>query len=162
MDMKKVQDIVEALIFASGDPLSFKKIQMILKVKKEQILQALQNLKTLDRPYALEEVSFGYQFKTKPEFHPYITKLLKKKSTEKLTLAAQEVLAIVAFKPSITRTEIDAIRGVDSSAIIQGLLEKELIEVVGHKEVPGRPQIFAPAERFFVHFGIKSLDQLKK
>ena len=162
-----MQTVIEALLFASKDPLPFQKLHAILHkefgLKKGETLSLIQGLKTnyLEHAFDLEEVAFGYQLKTRPKYFPYINHLIKKKSQEKLSIASQEVLAIIAFKPSITRAEIDAIRGVDSSNIIQTLLEKELIKTDGVKDLPGKPYLYAPAEKFFVHFGIKTLEELQ-
>lgn len=166
MDVELIQ-VVEALLFSAQGPLPFHKIHAILHkelgLDKKATLELIQKLKEsyADRAFDIEEVAFGYQLKTRSKFFPYIHQLVKKKPQEKLSLAAQEVLAIVAFKQSITRQEIDAIRGVDSSNIVQSLLDKELIKTAGVKEVPGKPHLYAPAEKFFVHFGIKNLEELK-
>ena len=164
---KELKKVIEALLFASSDPLPFHKIHSILhkefRLKKSETLELMLDLKSSysEHAFDLEEVAFGYQLKTRVKYFPYINYLIKRKSQEKLSMAAQEVLAIVAFKQSVTRAEIDAIRGVDSSNIIQTLLEKELIKPAGVKDVPGKPYLYAPAEKFFVHFGIKTLEELQ-
>lgn len=164
---KELVNIVEALLFASTEPLPLQKIHAVLQrdfdLKKGDTLELLRELKESysGRAFDLEEVALGYQLKTRTKYFPYINQLIKRKSFDKLSLAAQEVLAIVAFKQSITRAEIDAIRGVDSSNIINSLLEKELIKSAGVKDTIGKPHLYAPAEKFFVHFGIKTLEELK-
>ena len=164
---KELLQVVEALLFSAQGPLPFNKIHAILhkevgldRKETHALIEELRN-SYADHSFDIEEVAFGYQLKTRSKFFPWIHQLVKRKSQEKLSMAAQEVLAIIAFKQSITRQEIDAIRGVDSSNIVQSLLEKELIKSAGVKEVPGKPHLYAPAEKFFVHFGIKNLEELK-
>ncbi|MDB2614169.1 SMC-Scp complex subunit ScpB, partial [Chlamydiales bacterium] len=98
--------------------------------------------------------------KTRSKFFPYISQLHSKQRSHKISQAQTEVLAIIAYQQPITRAEVDKIRGVDSSSMIQVLLERELICSLGQKEVVGRPILYGTGENFLIHFGLKSLEDL--
>ncbi|GMU93277.1 MAG: hypothetical protein AMXMBFR4_23350 [Candidatus Hydrogenedentota bacterium] len=113
-----------------------------------------------DLPYVLREIAGGFQLATKPEHAPYIRRLLQIKKSNKLSKAVLETLAIIAYKQPVTRSEVEAIRGVSVSHAFDTLQEKRLIKVVGVAEVPGRPKLYRTTDEFLVHFGIKSLNEL--
>lgn len=160
--------IVEALLFSSHEPISFQKLREILETKLvfkpkflHDILEDLQE-EYIDqnRAFRLEEVAQGYVLKTCIEYAFFIDELHRNKRTEKLSLAASEVLAIIAYKQPITRPQIESIRGVDSSGTLQSLLERELVQEAGKLEAPGRPTLYQVTERFLLHFGLKDLKEL--
>ena len=99
--------------------------------------------------------------RTLANYGPYIEHLFRKKRTEKLSQAAAEVLSIVAFRQPITRSQIDAIRGVDSSGTLHSLIERGLVESVGRLEAPGRPSLYSVTQAFMKHFGIQDLTELQ-
>ena len=139
-------------------------LQKILpELKKSDITGCLDELVTdwniLDRGFKLHEVANGYQFRTNSEFSDYIIRF-KQSKPFKVSRAALEALAIIAYKQPITRIEIDQIRGVDSSGVVSLLLEKRLIEIKGRKEVIGRPFLYATTNDFLETFGLKSLADL--
>lgn len=164
-----VKRVVEALLFTSNDPISLVKIREItnsicpLRPRKlREIIEELsQEYITQQRAFKLEEIAQGYVLRTHEEYAPYIELFYKQRRGEKLSYASTEVLAIVAYRQPITRPQIDAIRGVDSSGTVQQLLERNLIEPVGRLEAPGRPTLYGTTKEFLKHFGLKDITQLK-
>lgn len=165
----KAKRIIEALLFSSSEPISFNKLREILEsiydFKPRMLREILDELQsdyiTQNRAYRLEEIAQGFLLRTCEEFGSYINLLYRNKRTEKLSHAAAEVLAIIAYRQPITRPQIDAIRGVDSSGVIQVLLERQLIEPTGRLEAPGRPTLYGITKDFLKHFGLKDLTELK-
>lgn len=164
----KAKRIIEALLFASSEPVSFQKLREVMeafhpmkpKVLKELIEDLEEEYISQQKAFRLEEVSLGYVLKTCEEYSPYIELLFRAKRAEKLSQAAAEVLAIIAYKQPVTRPEIDAIRGVDSSGTLQNLQERRLIESLGKLEVPGRPTLYGITDHFLTHFNLRNLKDL--
>lgn len=164
----ELKRIIEALLFASSEPLPFNKIREVtdtFKVIKprflRQILEELQHdYLTQQRAFRLEEIAQGFLMRSCEEYSSYIELLYRNKRTEKLSQAAAEVLAIIAYRQPITRPQIEAIRGVDSSGTVQNLLERQLIEPVGKLEAPGKPTLYGITKDFLKHFGLKDLKDL--
>lgn len=164
----KAKRIIEALLFAACEPVPFQKIAEIVETlfpyKPKAIKELLEDLKveyiTEQRSFRLEETATGYVLRTNEEYGPYIEMLFRSKRGEKLSQAAAEVLAIIAYKQPITRPQIDALRGVDSSGIIQNLVDRQLIEPTGKLEAPGRPTVYSITQHFLTHFGLRSLSEL--
>lgn len=162
--------IIESLLFASSDPLPFAKIREIIdsfqplkpRLLRDLISELQQEYLSQQRAFRLEEIAEGFLLRTCEEYSPFIDLLYRNKRTEKLSQASAEVLAIVAYKQPITRPQIDAIRGVDSSGIIQNLLERQLIESNGRLEAPGRPALYQTTKDFLHHFGLRSTEDLSK
>lgn len=161
--------VVEALLFASPDPLPLAKIRevtdAILPIRPRQLRQILDELKqeylAQQRAFKLEEIAQGYVLRTHEEYAPYLDLLHRQKRGEKLSHASTEVLAIIAYRQPITRPQIDAIRGVDSSGSLMQLLERQLIESIGKLEAPGRPTLYGTTKEFLKHFGLKDISELK-
>lgn len=162
--------VVEALLFASIDPVPLAKIRevtdTILPVRPRRLRQILEELKQEyvghQRAFRLEEIAQGYVLRTYEEYAPYIDLLHRQRRGEKLSPASTEVLAIIAYRQPITRPQIEAIRGVDSSGTVDQLLERQLIEPIGKLEAPGRPTLFGTTREFLKHFGLKDLSELKE
>lgn len=160
--------IIEALLFTSSDPLSFAKLREVLEtiepLKPRFLKELLQELGeeyiSQQRAFRLEEIGNGYVLRTCAEYSPFIEILYRNKRTEKLSQASAEVLSIIAYRQPITRPQIDAIRGVDSSGTLQNLLERQLIEPLGRLEAPGRPTLYGVTANFLKHFGLKNLQEL--
>lgn len=160
--------IVEALLFATNQPLSLNKLKEVIETKLPVTTQKLRFiLETLQeecivqqRAYRLHEAEEGYCLKTCEEFSPFLNELFRNRRGEKLTQPSLEVLAIIAYRQPITRPEIEAIRGVDCSGTLQNLLERNLIEPKGKLEAPGRPTIYGTTDSFLRYFGLQSLKQL--
>jgi len=163
-----VKRVIEALFFASQDPITLCKIREItdtitpLKPKQLRLLidQLQQEYTIHHKAFRIEEIADGYVVRTHEEYAPYIELLYKQKRGEKLSHAATEVLAIVAYRQPITRPEIDAIRGIDSTGIISQLIERQLIEPIGKLEAPGRPILLGTTKEFLKHFGLKQISDL--
>ncbi|MDR1943028.1 MAG: SMC-Scp complex subunit ScpB [Endomicrobium sp.] len=167
MEISEVKKILEALLFVSDKPLSLKELKDIIKSdvsdisNLEDILKELKNeYSTLNKSYEIKFVADGWTFATKPEYSPWIKKLLKEKTVLKLSPSALETLAMIAYKQPITRAEIDEIRGVESSGVIDTLLERKLIKIVGRKEALGRPLLYGTTQDFLKHFGLAHLSEL--
>ena len=162
----EVKAIVEALIFASPEPVTPKMLFKLLEQEpKEDVEAALESLKRdYARPGGLQlvEVAGGYQIVTKPELHEWVRRLFHERSTQKLTVQGLETLAVIAYKQPITALEIGEIRGVNTSGVLSTLLERHLIKIVGRKNVVGRPFLYATTKEFLIRFGLKDLNDLPR
>jgi segregation and condensation protein B len=163
---KSLKMIIEALLYAAEKPLSVKEIRTVLPdAKASDIKGALEVLRheyeSLERSFTLKEVADGYQFRSRSEYAPYIMKMLQK-SPSRLSKAAMETLAIIAYKQPILRHEIERFRGVDVGGILRTLLEKGLIKIMGRKELPGRPLIYGTSKKFLEVFDLKNISDLPK
>ena len=162
----ELKAIVEALIFASPDPLTPKAIYKLLDNEpKEDVKAALEELKKdYDRPGGLQlvEVAGGYQIVTRPDLHEWVRRLFQERSTQKLSVQALETLAVIAYKQPITALEITEVRGVNTSGVLNTLLERHLIKIVGRKQVVGRPFLYATTKEFLIRFGLNDLNDLPK
>jgi len=166
MSIDKIKSLIEALIFVSDRPVGLTTLEEILGsdgVNKEEIQRSIQELiaeyQSLSRAFVLEEVGGGFQFRTRPEHAPWIKKLIQSRPL-RLTKAALDVLAIVAYKQPVTRPEIEHIRGVDSGGVLEHLLEKKLITIAGRKHSPGRPIIYKTTPEFLEVFNLKDIKDL--
>lgn len=162
---RELQGIVESLLFVSPEPLSVQRLMVILgEVTKTDIMQALHGLgEALEqegRGVQLVEIAGGFRLVTKQEYATWIKRLDKTKSAAKLSRSALESLAIIAYKQPIVRSEIEEIRGVETSGVVKTLLERKLVRIVGRKEVPGRPIMYGTTKFFLEHFGLNDLTQL--
>ncbi|MDR2192657.1 MAG: SMC-Scp complex subunit ScpB [Endomicrobium sp.] len=167
MEISEVKQTLEALLFVSERPLSLKELKDIVKedyadtANLENLLRELQTeYENLNKPFEIKFVADGWTFATKASFSPWIKKLLKEKSVLKLSPSALETLAMVAYKQPITRAEIDELRGVESSGVINTLSERKLIKVVGRKEAVGHPLLYGTTQDFLKHFGLAHLSEL--
>ncbi len=154
---------LEALLFAAPGLSSVEQLSQALNVSKSEVEQSLEALSahlTLEHGLRLQKIRNQYQLITAPEHAEMIEKFLGLEVTSRLTQAALEVLAIVAYKQPTTRPEIDSIRGVNSDGVVKSLLAKGLIEELGRSEAIGRPILYGVTNEFFQHFGLESLDQL--
>lgn len=154
---------LEALLFAAPGLSSVEQLSQALNVSKSEVDQSLEALSahlTLEHGLRLQKIKNQYQLITAPEHAEMIEKFLGLEVTSRLTQAALEVLAIVAYKQPTTRPEIDSIRGVNSDGVVKSLLAKGLIEELGRSEAIGRPILYGVTNEFFQHFGLESLDQL--
>lgn len=156
---------LHALLFVSDRPLSADRLaEAVGDIERDVVITLLdelrQELDAQNAPYVLREIAGGYQLTTKGAFAPYIRRLLQIKKSNRLSRAVLETLAIVAYKQPVTRSEVEAVRGVSVSHAFDILQEKRLIKVAGVAEVPGRPRLYRTTEEFLVHFGIKSLKEL--
>ncbi|ACD53487.1 MULTISPECIES: SMC-Scp complex subunit ScpB [Clostridium] len=161
---KSLKSGIEALLFASGEPLTAKELSIYLeeelKIIENTIQEMMEEYDTQERGIKLISIKGSYQLVTKSENSTYIQKLLKKSKRQSLSQASLESLSIIAYQQPITRIDIDEIRGVKSESALQRLLERDLIKEVGRLEVPGRPILYGTTEEFLRQFGIKDLNQL--
>jgi segregation and condensation protein B len=162
----ELKAILEALIFASPDPLTPKAMFKLLDTEpKEDVLAALAELKQdYERPGGLQlvEVAGGYQIVTRPDLHEWVRRLFHERTTQKLTVQALETLAVIAYRQPITAVEITEVRGVNTSGVLNTLLERHLIKIVGRKSVVGRPFLYATTKEFLIRFGLNDLNDLPK
>jgi segregation and condensation protein B len=163
MDLKA---IIEALIFASPEPITVKALAKLLDPEtKDAILEAIAALKAdYDRPGGLQlvEVAGGYQIVTRPELHEWVRRLFHERTTQKLSVAALETLAVVAYKQPITAPEIAEIRGVNAAGVVSTLIERRLVKIAGRKHVVGRPFLYGTTREFLERFGLNDLSDLPK
>jgi segregation and condensation protein B len=157
---------VEALIFASPEPLSMKALVKLLDGDpKEDVIAAVEALRQdYERPGGLQmvEVAGGFQIVTRQELHEYVRRLFHERTTQKLSVASLETLAVVAYKQPITAPEIAEIRGVSASGVLGTLVERKLIKIVGRKQVVGRPFLYGTSREFLTRFGLNDLSDLPK
>ena len=158
--------IIEALIFASPDPLTPKTLFRLLDGEpEEEVEQALEALRAdYDQRGGLlmVEVAGGYQICTRPDLHEWVSRLFHEHSKQRLSVQALETLAVIAYKQPITGPEIAEIRGVNTSGVVGTLLERQLVKVVGRKQVVGRPFLYATTREFLNRFGLSDLSDLPK
>jgi len=162
---RELKAIVESMLFVSPEPLSVARLVAVLgdvtKAEVERVLRSLGNdLEQEGRGIRLVEVAGGYRLVTKQEYAPWIKRLDKAKAAAKLSRSALESLAIIAYKQPLVRSEIEEIRGVETSGVLRTLLERKLVRIVGRKEVPGRPIMYGTTKFFLEHFGLNDLSQL--
>jgi segregation and condensation protein B len=162
----ELKAILEALIFASPEPLTPKAMYKLLDNEpKEDVQAALAELKhDYDRPGGLQlvEVAGGYQIVTRPDLHEWVRRLFHERSTQKLSAQALETLAVIAYRQPITALEITEVRGVNTSGVLNTLLERHLIKIVGRKQIVGRPFLYATTKDFLIRFGLNDLTDLPK
>jgi segregation and condensation protein B len=162
--MAELMAVIEALIFVSEDPLSPKALSDVLKEERGWVEVAVGDLakefNERNGGLMMREVAGGWQIATRPEFHEHVRAYLKSRPSAKLSLAALETLAVIAYKQPITVPEILEIRGVQSSSAIKTLLEKRLIVAKGRKEVVGRPMLYGTSKEFLMQFGLRDLSEL--
>ena len=147
----------------SEDPLTAQRIADILGCEKREATRLVRALTekydSNGRAVSIREIAGGYQLRTKEDLAPWIRKYIASRPV-RLSRAALEVLAVVAYRQPLTRQEIESIRGVDCSAVLQSLLERRLVKIMGRKDVPGRPIIYGTTRQFLEHFNLKGLSEL--
>ena len=159
----KMVGALEAVLFAAGEPLSVAELAQCLQLEKPQVWELLSSLEHSyeeeSRGLMLRQIGEGYQLVTKPEHYALVSNLSRKKEV-KLTNAAMETLAIIAFKQPITRAEMEAIRGVKVDGVVNTLLDLGLIAEAGRKKALGNPILYATTEKFLQVFGLPNLEAL--
>lgn len=166
-DDKDVKSIVEAILFATSEPVSPRKLcDIIGNTDTKQIREIIESLRqeydSQNRAFQVEEIADGFQILTKAEYYEWVARLWKKSGDNKLSHAALETLAIIAYKQPIIRADIEAVRGVQSGQMIRTLIDKKLVRIVGKEEVIGRPLLYGTTKTFLEHFGLKSIKDLPK
>ncbi|MCK5914218.1 MAG: SMC-Scp complex subunit ScpB [Desulfuromusa sp.] len=161
--MDNLSQIVEAFIFAADAPLSLDRLSALVEQPKGKLQPIVEQLQqqyaAADRGFYLAEVAGGFQFRTALELAPWLQKLSKERAT-RFSRAALETLAIIAYRQPVTRAEIEYLRGVDSGGVMKTLLDKNLLRILGKKEVPGRPLMYGTSRHFLELFGLRDLNDL--
>jgi segregation and condensation protein B len=160
-------DVVEALLFASDTPLEAERIREVLDLETadaahELVAALAARYDEAARGLAIVEVAGGYRMVTRPELAPWLVRLARARTRVRLSRPALETLAIVAYKQPVSRPEIDAVRGVNSEATLDNLLERRLVRIAGRKEAPGRPFVYETTREFLIAFGLRDLADLPK
>ena len=169
-------EILEALFFASDEPLPLGQALEIIqtldegerprRVSEEMILETVRELNEVyekeGRSFRIVKVAGGYQFATLPRFAALLGKMVRERSKRKLSQAALESLAVIAYKQPVTKPELEAIRGVNADYVVRSLLERDLITIVGRAASPGRPLLYGTTRHFLKHFGLNDLSELPK
>jgi len=158
---------IEALLFASDTPLTAAKIVKAAGLDGQRVVtQAIKDLNerydNSNSAFHIEIIAGGYQMLTRPEYHDVLKQMFHVRSDARLSQAALETLAIVAYRQPILRADIESIRGVATGEVLRGLMEKQLVKIVGRAEVIGRPMLYGTTRRFLEVFGLKNLDDLPR
>jgi segregation and condensation protein B len=166
MNEQELKNILQAVIMASSTPMTIDKLLAVFpenaQPERDEIRNALQAIEEdcNDKSFELKQVSSGYRFQVKKDYSDYVSRLWEERPA-RYSRALLETLALVAYRQPITRAEIEGVRGVSvSSTIMKTLLEREWVKVVGHRDVPGKPAIYATSKNFLDYFNLKSLEDL--
>lgn len=164
MEREQQRRVVEAVILASPEPIAPARIAAVLPDCNPSQVRALVDELNAEyteqrRAFEIWEVAGGYQLRSLPEFSPWL-KQVQKTRPLRLSAAALETLAVVAYRQPVTRAEIEHVRGVDCGAVLKSLLDRGLLRIAGHRDVPGRPIVYATSRRFLEVFGLSKLGEL--
>lgn len=162
--MDDLKNIIESLLFVAEEPLTIDQVKQTLSLPDSKMIRKYLNelmaeYEERQGAFTIHEVAGGYQFRSRPDYVPWIKKFLQPKPA-RLSKAALETLAIIAYKQPIIRSDIEHLRGVDCGGVLRMLLERKLIRVLGRKEIPGRPLIYATTKIFLQVFDLKNLKDL--
>jgi segregation and condensation protein B len=164
IDPTDLKPILEALLFVSQEPLTLERGMTVLGVSRAELAEGFRQLReeydASGRALQLVELAGGFRMVTRSEYAPWLKRLEKIRPAPKLSRSALESLAIIAYKQPIVRSEIEHIRGVETSGVLRTLLERKLVRMVGRKEVPGRPIMYGTTKFFLEHFGLRDLSEL--
>ncbi|MBP1655531.1 MAG: scpB [Bacteroidetes bacterium] len=173
---RQILDVLEALLFATDEPLSTGQLTELLEYLSEQDRPRPLNADTIlsciaymnreyevqGRTFRIKPIAGGYQFATLPEFGIWLGRLVRERSKRKLSVSALESLAVIAYKQPVTKPEIEAIRGVNADYVLRTLMERNLVTIVGRASTPGRPLLYGTTREFLKHFGLNDLADLPK
>lgn len=164
LDIKKIECIIEALLFAYGDKVTLDTISNVIDVDKKTTKMILSNMiysyNRSSRGLMIREITDGYQLCSRQEYHDFVKKAFEPKMKQSISQAAMETLAIIAYNGPVTKARIEQIRGVNSDSAVARLLERNLVREAGRLETPGRPAIFEVTEEFYRSFGFSSKSDL--
>ena len=160
-------DVVEALLFASEAPVEAERIQEVLDLPsagqaRELVHMLGERLDGQGRALQVIEVGGGFRLVTRPEVAPWLVKLARSRTRSRLSRSALETLAIIAYRQPASRPDIDAVRGVNSEAVLDNLLDRRMVRIAGRKDSPGRPFLYETTREFLVAFGLRDLADLPK
>jgi segregation and condensation protein B len=163
---EKTEATIEAILFASDSPAPVSRLARIAELPESRIKQAIEKLnekyERTGNSFRIKNIAGGYQLMSTPEYHSILKKMKKSKSQSRLSRAAMETLAIVAYRQPIIRADIESIRGVACGELLRGLLEKQLVKIVGRAQVIGRPMLYGTTKKFLEIFGLASIDDLPR
>ena len=164
-ELRQARRVLEGLLFVSDQPVTLKRLRSVLQGLEPNLVKQL--IDELNREYAeqehafrIQEIAGGYQLVTDPQLAARLKRALELRQHDRLSKAALETLAIVAYRQPLSKADIELIRGVDGGAGIETLLERQMIQVVGRKETPGRPLLYGTTTEFLRHFGLKDVGEL--
>jgi segregation and condensation protein B len=161
-----VESVVEAILFASDEPLAESRLAGIVETTPKQIRESVEALNARyganGNAFRIEQIAGGYQMLTQPIYNPWLKKMVRVRSDNKLSPAAMETLAIIAYKQPIIRADIEAIRGVAVGEVIRSLMYKGLVKITGRAEILGRPMLYGTTKKFLEVFGLNSIKDLPK
>ena len=165
MTIEELKPVIESLIFVSEEPISVKQIASILEGEnvpdiEKACAELMEEFNARGSGLEMRTLAGGFRFATRPEYSEYVRRYLKSQPSARLSIAALETLAVIAYKQPITIPEILEIRGVTSTSAIKTLLDRRLIVAKGHKQVVGRPMMYGTSKDFLVHFGLNDLSEL--
>lgn len=165
MEDRELKRIIEAILFVSEKPVMIAELKDVLEdadpgLIKETLSSLKNEYESLNRGLRINEVAGGFRMATEPSLSTWLNKLYKNRYTDKLTKPSLETLSIIAYKQPITKAEIELIRGVNVDGVINTLLERELVKIVGRKEAIGRPILYGTTNQFLEYFGLNSLSEL--
>lgn len=163
-DLREIENILEAVLFAAGDSVPVEKLSEIIKQDKKTTISILSNMemkyRNSQRGIMLRQLGTSYQLCTKPQYEEYIMLLGAGRKKQGLSQAAYEALAIIAYHQPVTKAKVEQIRGVNSDNVIMNLVEKNLIQETGRQDSPGKPKLYGTTEEFLRVFGFSSLSDL--
>lgn len=166
MTEKEQLRIVEALLFASPEPLTQSRVNLVFLEDAPTLTTLIpkiqKEIKNNGLPLLIQEVAGGYQITTRPEYETHVRRMLNKSGKLTLSQAALETLAIIAYKQPVNRFEIEAVRGVDCTGVIKTILDRNLIKIKGRDEGPGRPLLYATTDTFLEYFGLNRIADMPK
>ena len=166
MQKAEIKNIIEALLFAARDPLTQAQVNNVFEPDmpnlKETVYQLNKQYSKSGNAFTINKVAGGFQIVSKKKYEHFISKLFKKSGRLSLSIAAMDSLAIIAYKQPISRYEVEAIRGVDSSGVLKTLLNHELIKIKGRDIGPGRPLLYKTTSKFLEYFGLNRISDMPK
>ncbi|MBN1509795.1 MAG: SMC-Scp complex subunit ScpB [Sedimentisphaerales bacterium] len=161
-----VESVIEAILFATDEPLTDSRLAAIVETTAKQVRQSIESLNTRyeanNSAFRIEQIAGGYQMLTLNTYNYWLKKMVHARSDTKLSPAALETLAIIAYKQPIIRADIEAVRGVAAGEVIRSLMYKGLVKIVGRAEILGRPMLYGTTKKFLEVFGLNSLKDLPK
>ena len=164
LPLEEVRASVEALLYASGDPIPMRSLKKVFPEARDLVNDALSSLKEIyeqpGRGLQLIEVAGGWQITTRPEYHERVGRLFDSPRPSRLSIQALETLAVIAYRQPATVPEIMELRGVRSAGVVRTLLERKLVKIVGRKKVVGHPLLYGTTKEFLVRFGLKNVRDL--
>lgn len=164
MDELEKKSLLESLLFLSGEPVTAAALRGVTELEETEIKRLMEELimdyRSRNGGIFITEVANGYQMVTNPLYAPWVRKFKGSQLSGKLSLAALETLAIIAYKQPLIKAEVDQIRGVSSDGVVKTLLDRRLIKMLGKKEAPGKPMLYGTTKEFLQYFGLKDLTEL--